>query len=108
GNARLWQAVVNPGTAEELKRLAATIIREPGSVVALAARNGSASVLVARSPDVDLDCLLIAKSAAMLLGGGGGGASDFAQGGGPNLDMAEKALEAAVSAIRERLGQTFK
>lgn len=108
GNARLWQAVVRPGTAEELKRLAASIIHDSGNVVAFAARDGSASVLVARSPDVDLDCLAIVRSAAALLGGGGGGSADFAQGGGPNLDATDAALSAAVSAIRERLGQTFK
>ncbi len=108
GTVRLWQAAVSPGSPEDLKRLAASIIRDSGNVVAFAARNGSASVLVARSADVDLDCLTMARTAAQLLGGGGGGSADFAQGGGPNLDATEAALSAAVSAIRERLGQTFK
>jgi len=104
GPHRLWSAVVRPGTASDLKQLAATIVGEKGNVVALAARNGTASVLVARSADVHLDCLSIAREAATLLGGGGGGAPDFAQGGGPKLDALESALDAALGVIRERLG----
>jgi alanyl-tRNA synthetase len=104
GGARLWQAVVSPGTAEDLKRIAATIVGGPGNVVALAAREGTASVLVARSADVSLDCLPISRAAASVLGGGGGGAPDFAQGGGPKVDRVEDALAAAVSKIREILG----
>ena len=104
GAVRLWQAVVTPGTPEDLKRLAASIVREPGNVVALAARNGTASVLVARSAELSLDCLPIARTAASLLGGGGGGAPDFAQGGGPNVAQAEDALATAVSKIRSALG----
>jgi len=104
GDVRLWQGAVNPGTAEDLKRLAATIVGEAGNVVALAARNGSGNVLIARSADVALDCLPIARAAASRLGGGGGGAPDFAQGGGPNVGLVDEALAAAVSKIREALG----
>lgn len=104
GALRLWQAVVSPGTPEDLKRLAATIIHEKGNVVALAARDGSASILVARSSDVGLDCLAIVRDAAGLLGGGGGGAGDFAQGGGPRVDRVDAALAAAVAAVRAKLG----
>ncbi|TLZ52178.1 MAG: alanine--tRNA ligase [Methanobacteriota archaeon] len=104
GAARLWQGTVNPGNAGDLKRLAATIIQEGGNVVAFAARNGSGSVLIARSVDVALDCLAIARTAAAELGGGGGGAADFAQGGGPNVDRVGEALATAVSNIRDALG----
>ncbi len=104
GPVRLWQAVVNPGTTDDLKRLAVPIIRESGNVVAFVARNTSASILVARSADVTLDCLNVARGAAALLGGGGGGAPDFAQGGGAKVDGIEAALASAISAIRESLG----
>jgi len=60
--------------------------------------------LIARSADVALDCLPIARAAASRLGGGGGGAPDFAQGGGPNVGLVDEALAAAVSKIREALG----
>ena len=104
GVARIWHALLDPGTPEDLKRLAASIVGEPGNVVALAAKNASASVLVGRSADVKLDCLPIARAAASLLGGGGGGASDFAQGGGANVDQVGAALASAVSQIRAALG----
>ena len=104
GNARLWRGVVNPGDAEDLRRLAASIVREPGNVVALAARDGSASVLVARSAEIAVDCLPIARAAASLLGGGSGGAADFAQGGGSKVEAADDALAAAVAKLREALG----
>ncbi|MBI4416444.1 MAG: alanine--tRNA ligase [Euryarchaeota archaeon] len=104
GPLRLWQAVVNPGTTDDLKRLAVPIIRESGNVVAFVARNTSASILVARSADVTLDCLSVARGAAALLGGAAGGTSDFAQGGGAKVDEIEAALASAISAIRESLG----
>ena len=104
GATKLWRAVVSPGTADDLKRLAATIIKDVGNVVVLGARNASASVLIGRSSDVSLDCLAVAKEAAQLLGGGAGGPQDFAQGGGPKVDAVDAALDAAVAKIRENVG----
>ena len=42
-----------------------------------------AKIVVARSPDVDLDCRSLIKDAMKVVGGSGGGKPDFAQGGGP-------------------------
>jgi alanyl-tRNA synthetase len=103
-SARLWHAVVSPGSPDDLRRLAIPIVKESGNIVVLAARDGSASILVARSADVSIDCLPIARDAASLLGGGAGGASDFAQGGGTKLGGVEPALNAAVTAVRRALG----
>jgi len=103
-SARVWHAVVSPGSPDDLRRLAIPIVNEAGNVVVLAARNASASILVARSADVSLDCLSIARDAASLLGGGAGGASDFAQGGGTKLEGVDAALDAAITAVRRSLG----
>jgi len=75
-----------------------------GNVVVIAARNSSASILVARSPDVGVDCLAIAREAASLLGGGAGGAADFAQGGGTKVEGVDAAFGAAIAAVRDSLG----
>jgi len=104
GDVRLWTAIVAPGTADDLKRIAGTIVSEPGNVVALAARNASAALLIGRSDGVRLDCLEVARAASARVGGGAGGAPDFAQGGGPNLDGIDAALAEAVSRIRAALG----
>ena len=103
GEARLWRALVPSSSPDDLRRLAIPIVQEMGNVVVLAARNASASILVARSADVALDCLPIARKAASLVGGGAGGASDFAQGGGTKLDAVDTALDSAVAAVRNAL-----
>jgi alanyl-tRNA synthetase len=41
----------------------------------------------------------LAKTASIILGGGGGGKDDFAQGGGPNRDKLELALNAIVDSL---------
>ena len=41
----------------------------------------------------------LAKTASIILGGGGGGKDDFAQGGGPNQDKLELALNAIVDSL---------
>ena len=102
--ARVWHAILSPGSPEDLRRLAIPIVKEPGNVVVIAARNSSASILVARSPDVGVDCLAIAREAASLLGGGAGGAADFAQGGGTKVEGVDAAFGAAIAAVRDSLG----
>ncbi|TRZ68269.1 MAG: alanine--tRNA ligase, partial [Methanothrix sp.] len=42
----------------------------------------------------------IIKTAANVLGGGGGGKPQIAQGGGPNAEKLDEALEAGLEAIR--------
>jgi alanyl-tRNA synthetase len=45
----------------------------------------------------------IIKAVAKALGGGGGGKPDLAQGGGPNVERIEEALQAGEEAMRARV-----
>ena len=64
---------------------------EAGKVVASVGRSGLSRGVKAGS---------IVKAAAAVLGGGGGGKPDLAQGGGPNVRELDRALQAAVEAIK--------
>ena len=79
------------------------------AVVVLGARDGGKARIVAgvsqgvqeRLPARDL-----ARSVAERLGGKGGGRADFAQGGGPDGEELERALESVQDWLAERLGDT--
>jgi len=64
---------------------------EAGKIVVSAGRSGLSRGIKAGS---------IVKAAAAVLGGGGGGKPDLAQGGGPNVRELDRALQAAVEAIK--------
>jgi alanyl-tRNA synthetase len=64
---------------------------ETGKVVASVGRSGLGRGLKAGS---------IVKAAAAVLGGGGGGRPELAQGGGPKVGELDRALQAAVEAIK--------
>ncbi len=99
----MWHALVDGATTDDLRRLAVPIIQERGNVAVFVGRDGSASVLVARSEDVALDALAVAREAARPVGGGAGGKPDFAQGGGTNVERAQDALDIAVARVRSLL-----
>ncbi|NCB17495.1 MAG: hypothetical protein EOM65_15145 [Synergistales bacterium] len=61
-------------------------------------------ILVARSPDVDLDCRELLKDVMSIVGGGGGGKPDFAQGGGGEASKVAEALEKVPEMVRARMG----
>ncbi len=61
-------------------------------------------IIVARTPDVEIDCREVLKAALEAAGGGsGGGKPDFAQGGAPASSDTDKALAAAQDAVRRAL-----
>lgn len=91
------------GEMDDLLPLAREILAKPGLVCVLGARDGSASIVVGRSPDVALDASRVVREAAAMLGGKGGGKPDFAQGGGPKVGKLPDALRKAESMIREML-----
>jgi len=72
-------------------------------ILASGAEGGS--VVVARSSDVDIDALEVAKKASSVLGGSAGGGPEFAQGGGPHSEEVKKAVEVAVNEVKALLGQ---
>jgi alanyl-tRNA synthetase len=87
-----------------LRALAKEISSKGKMVGILASAVGGGSVVVSRSPDVDMDALEVAKKAAAVLGGSAGGSPDFAQGGGPRSEEIKKAVEVAVNEVKALLG----
>ncbi len=102
GEVRLVVHEVKGGT-RTLIALAKELLARPGVVCVLGGRDGTASLVLGRSDDVDLDVSVGIQKAASILGGKGGGKPDFAQGGGPHVEKLEKAADRAASWIRERL-----
>ena len=79
------------------------------AVVVLGARDGGKARIVAgvsKGVQERLPARDLARSVAERLGGKGGGRADFAQGGGPDGDELERALESVPDWLAERLGQT--
>jgi alanyl-tRNA synthetase len=85
----------------DLINMARQAIGGKGTVVIMASTMGG--MVVARSPDVDLDCRELLGVALEAAGGKGGGKPDFAQGGGDGDRMAD-AIEAAKAALQRMLG----
>lgn len=92
---------VQEGEMKELISLAGELIKKNRVVAILGSKKGK--LVVARSRGVDIDCREIVKEAAKIVGGSGGGKPDMAQGGGPNADKIEKAMETAKKMVEERL-----
>jgi alanyl-tRNA synthetase len=86
-----------------LVKLAKELITRPKTVAVLASDEGGAKIVVARSEDVDVNCRPLLGDAMKTVGGSGGGKPDFAQGGGPDTDKLEQAVDEVVSAIRKAL-----
>ncbi len=102
---RLAARHVGEVAPRELKGLADAIGRQLGSgVVALVSTaEGKASIVVGVSPDLTgrFNAVELVRAASAAVGGkGGGGRADLAQAGGPDGSRAE----AALSAVRERIG----
>jgi alanyl-tRNA synthetase len=93
-------------SAEQLKELADALEEKarPAVVLLVGDAGGSGIAVCKRSKDVkaiDAGELIAAVSGA--LGGGGGGGKRFAQGGGPQIDRLDEALEAGAKIVREAL-----
>jgi alanyl-tRNA synthetase len=79
-------AVMDGWDPNGLKLIASPIAARGGMVVALVGAPSPASLLIAASPDVDVDCAAVLKQVVAKFGGKGGGRSDIAQGGGAEGD----------------------
>jgi len=80
---------------KDLMVLAKQLISARGVVAILGAKNSTASLLIARSADVDIDCSKIIEIACQAIEGRGGGKTDFAQGGGAKVEGLEEGLKKA-------------
>jgi alanyl-tRNA synthetase len=77
---------------DELRATANAIVEE-GKVAVLGSGTDGAQFVVGVPEGVDIDAGEVVSDLAATVGGGGGGPPDFAQGGGPDADRLEEALD---------------
>ena len=84
-------------------RATATAIAEEGKIAVLGSGESGAQFVVAVPDDVGVNAGEVVGELAGRVGGGGGGPPDFAQGGGPNVEALDDALEDAPDVLRQVL-----
>jgi alanyl-tRNA synthetase len=84
---------------DELRATANALV-EDGSVAVLGSGLDGATFVVAVPNGIDINAGAVVSELADLVGGGGGGPPDFAQGGGPDTDALDEALEVAPDVLR--------
>jgi alanyl-tRNA synthetase len=85
-------------------RLLAKRIAESGGVALLGLRADKAQLVFNRPAGVAADMGALLKSAAAIVGGRGGGKPEAAQGGGPERERLDEALQAALTELQASLG----
>ena len=88
------------GDADELRATANAHVEDGDVAVIGSGADGSASFVVGVPHGVDVDAGRVVAELADRVGGGGGGPPDFAQGGGPDVDALDDALDDAPDVIR--------
>jgi alanyl-tRNA synthetase len=86
--------------ADELRATANAIVDEGAVAVLGSAQGGSAQFVVGVPDDVEINAGEVVGRLAAQVGGGGGGPPDFAQGGGPDVDALDDALDDAPDVLR--------
>jgi len=88
------------GDVDELRATANALVEE-GTIAVLGSGEGGSAVFVVGVPDgAGINAGEVVGELAGRVGGGGGGPPDFAQGGGPDVDALDDALEAAPEILR--------
>ena len=82
GPLRVVAAALEGWDPNGLKAIASAIASRPGHVAALFSTPAPCSVVIARAPDVSVDCAAALKAIVARFGGKGGGRPELAQGGG--------------------------
>jgi alanyl-tRNA synthetase len=92
---------------EDPTTISKALVENP-KVLAIVASDaeGSLRVLVARSPDLTVDCRAVLKEIAKITGGGGGGKKEFAQGGGGDPSKLLDAFARLPDIVRELSGSS--
>ncbi|MFB6236401.1 MAG: alanine--tRNA ligase, partial [Halopenitus sp.] len=85
---------------EELRATANALVDEANVAVVGSGAGGSAQFVVGVPDDVAINAGQVVGELAGKVGGGGGGPPDFAQGGGPDVESLDEALDAAVETLR--------
>ena len=88
------------GDADEIRASANALVEE-GTVAVLGSGAGDSAQFVVGVPEgVGINAGEVVGRLAATVGGGGGGPPDFAQGGGPDVDALDDALDAAPEILR--------
>jgi alanyl-tRNA synthetase len=91
------------GDADDL-RATANAIADEGDVAVLGGDTGGSATVVVAVPDgVPVNAGQVVGALAERVGGGGGGPPDFAQGGGPDVDALDDALDDVDDLLRATL-----
>ncbi|MFW5935067.1 MAG: alanine--tRNA ligase-related protein, partial [Halolamina sp.] len=88
--------------ADELQATANALVGEGKIAVVGSGADGSAQIVVGVPDGVEIDAGEVIAVLARQVGGGGGGPPDFAQGGGPDVDALDEALEEAPDVLRQK------
>jgi alanyl-tRNA synthetase len=106
GRASVVQCVFQARPVDEVRRLAARIVAQPGRVALLGLRGEKAQLIFARAADLGYDMRPLLKEACRLVGGGGGGGPELAQGGGPDTAHLDEAMQHAADELRRQIEQS--
>lgn len=99
---KLVHAVFNGRDLEEVRMLASRIVAAEHAIALFATRQPDGARLVfARAKSLTADMGKLLSDACSMLDGRGGGRPDLAQGGGPNADKLEEAVERAAKLALE-------
>lgn len=80
--------------------------KQPLTAVVLASMDERVLLVVAASPDLQVDCREVLHAALRSVGGKGGGSTSFASGGGAPPEKGEEAVAKALEALKARLPLT--
>jgi alanyl-tRNA synthetase len=99
--AQIVSAHLANHSPDDLKHLAQRLVTHPHTVALLAAGEAGQKgfFTFARSADVEAHMGTLVRQACELVGGRGGGRPEFAQGGGPEGNLAPQALEEALRVL---------
>ncbi len=89
---------------DQLRATANALVDEGRVAILGSAAGGSAQFVVGVPDEVPLNAGEVVGELAGKVGGGGGGPPDFAQGGGPDVDALDDALDEAPDVLRRVLG----
>ena len=93
GNIKLYYAILEEASLENLREIADSYRQHPNTVVFLVSKSPKQSILLARSKDLTYNMSKLIKDIAKPMNGSGGGREDLAQGGVQDISKFKEALE---------------
>ncbi|MDD1767428.1 MAG: DHHA1 domain-containing protein [Methanomassiliicoccales archaeon] len=99
GSVRLYAGLFDGIDKKALMDTANGQIREEKAACIFASKDDRLLLLVACNPEMNIDCIKIVNETLKPVGGKGGGQKNFAMGGAPLPEVAERVHESAVNAM---------